>query len=150
MEPECSLPYSQDPVTYHYLSYINQVHASTSHFLKINFNIIIPTTPTFSKWSLSLRSQNQRPLCTSSSPPHVSHDLPVSLTFTTTFGDIPYAEFHTNREKMEQNFGKLRLHLYVYDFTGQIWTKYVIITIIIVIIINWNWVVTRWQYRQNT
>ena len=38
------------------LSYINPVHASPSHLLKIHFNIVLPSMPRSPKWPLSLRS----------------------------------------------------------------------------------------------
>jgi len=47
------------------LTHINPVHASTYHFLKIRFNIIISFTPSFSKWCLSLRSPRQSHVYTS-------------------------------------------------------------------------------------
>jgi len=51
MEPEDSLPSSQQPTTCPYQ--VNSVQASLSYFLKIRVNIILPFTLSFSKWPLS-------------------------------------------------------------------------------------------------
>ena len=50
------------------LSQLDPVHASASHFLKFHRNIILPTMPGSSKWSLSLRFPHQNPVYTSTLP----------------------------------------------------------------------------------
>ena len=64
MEPESSLPHSQEPVRI--LSHI--IPWPPSHLLKIHLNIVFPFTLRSSRWFLSLRLPHQNPVCTASLP----------------------------------------------------------------------------------
>ena len=72
MAPEDSLLHSQEPVTCLYPEPHRSSPALTSHFLKINLNIILPSTPRSSKWSPSLRFPHQYLVYTLLSP-YASH-----------------------------------------------------------------------------
>ena len=50
------------------LSQIDPIHTPKYQFLKIHLNIIIPSTPGTSNWSLSLKIPYQNPVCTSHLP----------------------------------------------------------------------------------
>jgi hypothetical protein len=50
------------------LSQLDRVHTPTSHFLKIQLNIILPSMPRSPKWSLYLRFPHQNPVYASPLP----------------------------------------------------------------------------------
>ena len=52
---------------------------SPSHFLKVNFNYILPSTPGSSKWPPCIMSPHQNSVCTSI--PYVLRALPISFVF---------------------------------------------------------------------
>jgi len=66
MEPEGSLPHSQVPATCPYPEpdRSSPCLPPQSHLLTIHFNIILPSTPESSKWSLSLTFPHQNPVYT--------------------------------------------------------------------------------------
>jgi len=70
------------PPPVHNLSQIRLVNATTIHFLKIHFNIILPSTPGSSKWFLSLRFPHQKPAHTSALP--LTCYMPSHIPFFST------------------------------------------------------------------
>jgi len=68
MEPEDLLSHSQVPATSPYPEPARSSPYPTSHFLKIHFNIILPSTLVPPTWTLSLGFPNQNPVYASPKP----------------------------------------------------------------------------------
>jgi len=62
------------------LSWVRPIQSMPpSHFLKIHFNFILPSTPRYFEWSLSIRSPHQSPVCTPYFLPYVLHNPHISF-----------------------------------------------------------------------
>jgi hypothetical protein len=80
IEPECSLPHSQVPATCPYPEPAQSSPYPTFHCLKIQLNIILPSTPGSLKWSLSLPQYSPPKTCIClSSPLYALHARPISF-----------------------------------------------------------------------
>jgi hypothetical protein len=79
MEPESSLPYSQEPAICPYPEPSQSSPYPKPHFLKIHLNIILPTTPGFPKWSSFLQVSPPKPCTRLPSPPFALHAPPISF-----------------------------------------------------------------------
>ena len=86
------------------LRQLDSVHTSTSHFLKIHLNIILPSTTESSKWSLSIRFPQQNLYTPLLSPilttcPYPFHSsVPAHLTLLVL---IPQTGTQQHRDKIQ-------------------------------------------------
>ena len=79
IEPEGSLPRSQEPATSPYPEQDRSNPFPPSHFSKIHFNIILPSTPGPSKWCPSLRFTHKNTVYTSLLPHTCYMFYPISF-----------------------------------------------------------------------
>jgi hypothetical protein len=98
MEPEGSIPHSQAPATCPYPEPTQSSPYPSSHFMKINRNIILPSMPRSPKWSLSLKFSHQYPVEVSPRPntrymSRPSHSSPFPQT-THIYTHLPHAQFN--------------------------------------------------------
>ena len=90
MEPESSLPQSQVPATSSYPEPDQSSPSPSSHFLKIDLNVILTSTPGSSKCSVSLKSTHQNPVSTCPLPVHATcpiHLIPLDFIARIILGE---------------------------------------------------------------
>ena len=108
------------------LNHINQVHVLSSHVFKTHFNIILPSTPRFSKWSLIQVSTPKSCILSYISPPPLTRRLAIpanSVRFgkPNSFGD-GYNQFSPPLRYSEPTASALyeqSLATYGQDILGQ-------------------------------
>jgi hypothetical protein len=106
MEPESSAYcIYKRPAHVPILSLINLVRCSRGRLLKIHFNSILPLTPRFSKWNLSLRCSYSNLCMHLSFLPYFSHDSPISfsLTWSPGYYAVSLASPTRNESSLVQN-----------------------------------------------
>jgi hypothetical protein len=74
MKPEVSNRVHKSPPLVPVFSQMHPIHTTPTYFPKIHSNIILPSRPTASKWSLSVRFPNENSECI----PHLSHECNMS------------------------------------------------------------------------
>jgi len=80
----------KSPPPVHLLSHINPVHVSPFHFLKICFNITLPSMSRSSKLSPSLRFPRQKHLCIASLAHRATRPVHIILLDFTAYTDRYY------------------------------------------------------------
>lgn len=79
-DPTLHYPFHNSLPLIHTLSHMIPIHALSHYFSGINFNIILPCTLRFYKWSLSFRFSRQNAECNLSYP-CVPHEQPTTKCF---------------------------------------------------------------------
>ena len=84
------------------MSQLNPLHASPSHFLKINFIITLPSMPRSSKWSISLRSPPPK-------KPTLLRNLQMKTNLDKCTTSVRHTKYNVNSNNYKHSFMKHRI-----------------------------------------
>ena len=137
MEPYVHYHSNKCPPPVPIFSQLDLVHTHTSHFLKIHFNIILPSTTGSTKWSLTLRFPHQNPVY--ASPLSHARYMPRP-SHSSRF-------YHPNNIVCGVQIVKLLIMTVIYAFRGYFMFQLLVFCKFHMGVIKWKWILMFYQFQ---